>query len=81
MGIRDRELSERERIALGALLHDIGKVVQRASDNPSAKTHQEFGEKWIESHLPAPLGGELKFFSKYHHFNPESHPELDVSIP
>jgi len=30
--------NERVRIALGALLHDIGKVVQRASGNPTEKT-------------------------------------------
>ncbi|WKZ18793.1 MAG: type III-A CRISPR-associated protein Cas10/Csm1 [Candidatus Jettenia sp. CY-1] len=34
-------------IVKGALLHDIGKVIQRADDNPTKKTHREFGYEWL----------------------------------
>jgi len=39
-GIRD--------ITLGSLLHDIGKLVQRADPEPTSKTHQRFGSEWLE---------------------------------
>lgn len=39
-------------ITLGALLHDIGKVAQRASPYYKSKRHQEFGIEWLES-LPS----------------------------
>ena len=35
-------------ITLGALLHDIGKLVQRADPEPTSKTHQRFGSDWLE---------------------------------
>jgi len=64
--------NERVRIALGALLHDIGKVVQRASGNPTEKTHQEFGHDYLigvfEKEGLKELGKELASFAKYHHF-------------
>lgn len=34
-------------VVLGALLHDIGKVVQRASENPTLKKHTEWGYEWL----------------------------------
>ncbi len=36
-------------IVIGALLHDIGKVIQRASDNPLEKTHGKWGNEWLIS--------------------------------
>ncbi len=38
-------------IVKGALLHDIGKVVQRAHTDPTAKTHMEWGYGWLKEHL------------------------------
>ncbi|MEW6374616.1 MAG: type III-A CRISPR-associated protein Cas10/Csm1 [Thermodesulfobacteriota bacterium] len=35
----------------GALLHDIGKVVQRANDNPTVKKHSEWGYEWLKDNL------------------------------
>ncbi len=42
---------EYEAIVLGALLHDIGKVVQRASDNPTSKRHTQWGYDWLKNIL------------------------------
>ncbi|MEO0199258.1 MAG: type III-A CRISPR-associated protein Cas10/Csm1 [candidate division WOR-3 bacterium] len=59
---------ERLRIALGALFHDIGKVVQRADSNPNTKTHQEFGEEWIINNIkPLDLAKEIAVYARYHH--------------
>jgi len=71
-------LCEREIIALGALFHDIGKVVQRAAPNPRTMTHQEFGAQWIKEHFSGSPYEELRDFALYHHFNPTNRPELDV---
>ena len=68
---------ERIRIALGALLHDIGKVVQRASENPKEKTHQEFGHDYLLERFNE-FGKELALFAKYHHFTGKEKSELDV---
>ena len=70
-------MDERKHITLGALFHDIGKVIQRSSYNPRKKTHQEFGAEWIRGHLSDKYK-ELADFALYHHFNPGNHPELDV---
>ncbi len=35
----------------GALLHDIGKVVQRANENPTLKKHTEWGYEWLKENL------------------------------
>jgi CRISPR-associated protein Csm1 len=35
-------------IVKGALLHDIGKVVQRAQDNPIKKKHTQWGYDWMK---------------------------------
>lgn len=43
----DRFLS----IVKGALLHDIGKVIQRANDNPTDKNHREWGYEWLQNNL------------------------------
>ncbi|RKY99127.1 MAG: type III-A CRISPR-associated protein Cas10/Csm1, partial [Candidatus Hydrothermota bacterium] len=75
-------MNERDKIVLGALFHDIGKVVYRASQRPSRKTHQELGSEWIKGHLSQIFGDdvarELADFALYHHFSPKNHPELDV---
>lgn len=52
-----------EEITIGALLHDIGKVKQRAAANPKAKRHQEWGAEWLEENGLA----QFKDFSLYHH--------------
>lgn len=44
-------MSDFESIVKGALLHDIGKVIQRASDNPSSKKHTEWGHEWLRDNL------------------------------
>lgn len=36
-------------VVKGALLHDIGKVIQRAQDNPTAKKHTEWGYDWLKN--------------------------------
>ena len=56
-------------IAKGALLHDIGKVVQRASDNPTAKRHSEWGHEWLEQHLPSEKAAMLSTIA--HHYTKE----------
>ncbi len=75
-------MNERDKIVLGALFHDIGKVVHRASQRPLRKTHQELGSEWIKGHLSQIFGDdvarELADFALYHHFSPKNHPELDV---
>lgn len=38
----------REAIILGALLHDIGKFVQRAQDNPKRQNHSQWGIEWFQ---------------------------------
>lgn len=38
-------------VVKGALLHDIGKVVQRAQDNPTEKKHTEWGYDWLKKRL------------------------------
>lgn len=38
-------------IVKGALLHDIGKVIQRAADNPTEKNHREWGYEWLKGNL------------------------------
>lgn len=38
-------------VVKGALLHDIGKVIQRASDAPTSKKHTEWGYEWLKENL------------------------------
>lgn len=38
-------------VVKGAFLHDIGKVIQRAQNNPSAKKHTEWGYEWLKENL------------------------------
>jgi len=42
---------EFETVVLGALLHDVGKVIQRASDTPTSKKHTQWGFDWLKEHL------------------------------
>ena len=48
MGFDDKEF---QAIALGALLHDIGKVIQRAQDDPTVKKHTKWGFEWLKEHI------------------------------
>ena len=48
MGFDEKEYHA---VILGAILHDIGKVVQRAQDDPTIKKHTEWGYEWLKEHL------------------------------
>jgi len=50
---------EREAYMLGALLHDIGKFVQRAQPSPKIKDHCKWGDQWFENHLAEKLSSVL----------------------
>lgn len=41
---------EFEIIVKGALLHDIGKLIQRAQENPAKKTHGKWGYEWLKEY-------------------------------
>ncbi len=57
--------SEVRELTLAALLHDIGKVVQRAQDNPRAMTHSEWGAKWLSERFPR--DSKVILAAAYHH--------------
>lgn len=42
-------------VVVGALLHDIGKFVQRAQDNPTSQDHSHWGEEWFQNNLAEKL--------------------------
>jgi CRISPR-associated protein Csm1 len=42
-------------VVLGALLHDIGKFVQRAQDNPMSQDHSHWGDEWFQNNLSEKL--------------------------
>lgn len=42
---------EKDAIILGALLHDVGKFIQRASENPKKQNHSLWGVEWFEDNL------------------------------
>lgn len=44
-------------VILGALLHDIGKFVQRAQENPTMQDHSHWGEEWFQNNLAEKLTG------------------------
>lgn len=48
-------LLEQRAVILGALLHDIGKFVQRAQENPRAQDHSRWGEEWFQNSLAEKL--------------------------
>lgn len=48
-------------VVLGALLHDIGKLVQRAQKNPTIQDHSHWGDEWFQNHVAeklSPVFGE-----------------------
>ena len=49
------DMSEKDTIVLAALLHDIGKLVQRAQKDPRLQSHCRWGEEWFDKEL-----GELR---------------------
>ncbi len=49
-------------IVLGALLHDIGKFVQRSQENPKEQDHPHWGDEWFENNLSEKLA--LNFIEK-----------------
>jgi CRISPR-associated protein Csm1 len=42
-------------VILGALLHDIGKFVQRAQENPITQNHSHWGDEWFQNNLSEKL--------------------------
>jgi CRISPR-associated protein Csm1 len=42
-------------VILGAILHDIGKFVQRAQQNPTSQDHSHWGEEWFQNNLAEKL--------------------------
>ena len=46
---------ERTSVILAALLHDIGKFVQRAQKNPKEQNHAYWGQNWIINNLAEKL--------------------------
>ena len=66
-------------LTIGALLHDIGKIVQRASGNIKEKRHQEFGAEWLNS-LPFDIKeiiGPAEEFILRHHTVSKNDPKYD----
>ena len=62
--------TEEERaIVIGALLHDIGKLVQRASTDPWQKNHSEFGNDFLDRlpFLKGTIGTTIRTIVKKHH--------------
>jgi len=51
----DIKQNEYYAVILGALLHDIGKFVQRAQTNPMSQDHSHWGEEWFQNHLSEKL--------------------------
>lgn len=52
----------------GALLHDIGKVIQRASDHPAYKKHTEWGYDWL---IEKGFDENIALASLCHHYHPD----------
>ena len=61
-------------IVLAALLHDIGKFVQRAQKNPKIQDHSHWGEEWYQTNLAEKIKDErgiiLSAISGHHNGNP-----------
>lgn len=80
--MKDEHLQE---IVIGALLHDIGKVVQRSDEKPQRFRHQEFGFEWFQR-LPKIVKdylGDVGDFILRHHLLRRHDPkfnELDASV-
>jgi CRISPR-associated protein Csm1 len=58
----------------GALLHDIGKFVMRAS-GASGMNHQEIGEKWLKDNG---LSYNISVFAARHHYVPKNKPKYEM---
>ncbi|MBC7330029.1 type III-A CRISPR-associated protein Cas10/Csm1 [bacterium] len=78
---------EEERLALtlASLLHDIGKLVQRANDEPSAKKHEEWGADWLSAtnFHPSLLPPNLKNYVErliYNHHSSSPYPALEKTL-
>jgi len=74
------EQKEKEALILAALLHDIGKLVQRADDNPQRMTHQEFGGWWLRKRG---IEGKISYLVERHHLLKKSHlkyEDLDARV-
>ena len=57
------DLKEYYAVILGALLHDVGKFVQRSQKNPKSQNHSQWGEEWFQENLAeklTPLFSERK---------------------
>jgi len=71
-----RPLDSMERIrlaAMGGLLHDVGKLVQRGSGR--RKNHMDVGADWLEERGN---GWEaFAFAARYHHTNPNASVRLE----
>lgn len=46
--MQDINQKEYQAVILGALLHDVGKFVQRSQANPRTKSHSQWGEEWFQ---------------------------------
>ncbi|RMD93873.1 MAG: HD domain-containing protein, partial [Calditrichaeota bacterium] len=67
----------KEAFLLGVLFHDVGKIVQRAQEDPTRLTHQEWGYEWLLKHLPEQLKhrGLIAQIAKLHHaYSPKKTP-------
>lgn len=54
-------------LALGALLHDIGKFRMRAEQRPTGKDHSQWGGEWLESFETRGLPKGVCAFAYWHH--------------
>ncbi len=52
MGFDEKEYHA---VVLGALLHDIGKFVQRAQKKPTIQDHSHWGDEWFQNNLAEKL--------------------------
>lgn len=77
---------KREAIILGALLHDIGKFVQRTQSEPWRQDHSKWGEEWFTQYLSeklTPVLGNTKEIVRSainNHHNSEVYISLSDSI-
>lgn len=55
-----------EKVTLGALLHDIGKFIQRGEGKPT-QSHGKIGYDWLRKILQGTKFEGLEIFCKYHH--------------
>lgn len=73
-------MDERNALVLGALLHDVGKLIQRADDQPTRMTHQEFGAEWLRG---KGIPGSIATIVERHHLLKKAdlkYEALDASV-